>query len=87
MPVYLDHNAIAPMPIRGLEIEQPGHYLRQPGDLFESRLARGVDANLAVNAIRVSFGMANRLQGIEALNVNLQQLVNKMPAVTRQAAA
>lgn len=70
-----------------LEIEQNGHYLRQPRDPFESRLARGLDANLALNGIRVSFGMDDSFQDTEASIVKLQQLVNKPPAVIRQAAA
>jgi cysteine sulfinate desulfinase/cysteine desulfurase-like protein len=46
----------------------------------------GVDDNLALNAIRVSFGMDNSLNDVEMLIVKLQQLVNTLPAVIRQAA-
>ena len=48
--------------------------------------AMGVDSTLALNAIRVSFGMDNSLQDAEALASKLQELVNKLPAVFRQAA-
>ena len=48
--------------------------------------AMGIDENLALNAIRVSFGMDNSLQDVENLAVKLQELVNKLPAVIRQAA-
>jgi len=48
--------------------------------------AMGVDDNLALNAIRVSFGMDNSLNDVDMLIVKLQQLVNTLPAVIRQAA-
>jgi cysteine desulfurase len=48
--------------------------------------AMGVDDNLALNAIRVSFGMDNSLKDIDLLIVKLQELVNMLPAVIRQAA-
>ena len=48
--------------------------------------AMGVDDSLALNAIRVSFGMDNSLQDVEMLVTKLQELVNKLPAVIRQAA-
>ena len=48
--------------------------------------AMGVDDGLALNAIRVSFGMDNSLQDAEQLAVKLQQLVDSLPAVIRQAA-
>lgn len=48
--------------------------------------AMGVEDNLALNAIRVSFGMENSLKDIDMLIVKLQELVNKLPAVIRQAA-
>ena len=48
--------------------------------------AMGVEDNLALNAIRVSFGMDNSLQDVDKLIVKLQELVNKLPAVIRQAA-
>lgn len=48
--------------------------------------AMGVDDNLALNAIRVSFGMDNSLQDVERLAAKLEELVHRLPAVTRQAA-
>ena len=48
--------------------------------------AMGVDDSLAQNAIRVSFGMDNSLQDVELLVTKLRELVNKLPAVIRQAA-
>jgi cysteine sulfinate desulfinase/cysteine desulfurase-like protein len=45
-----------------------------------------VEDNLALNAIRVSFGMDNSLKDVEMLILKLQELVNKLPAVIRQAA-
>ena len=48
--------------------------------------AMGVDDSLALNAIRVSFGMDNSLQDVELLVTKLRELVNKLPAVIRQAA-
>jgi len=48
--------------------------------------AMGVEDNLALNAIRVSFGMDNSLKDIDLLIVKLRELVNKLPAVIRQAA-
>ncbi len=48
--------------------------------------AMGVAENLALNAIRVSFGMDNSLQDVDMLFSKLQELVNKLPAVFRQAA-
>ncbi len=57
-------------------VTEPSHVLK----------AMGVDDNLALNAIRVSFGMDNSLQDAEQLVVKLQQLVNSLPAVIRQAA-
>jgi len=48
--------------------------------------AMGVDDNLALNAVRVSFGMNNSLQEVEMLATKLQELVNKLPTVIRQAA-
>jgi cysteine desulfurase len=55
----------------------------EPSHLLQ---AVGVDDSLALNAIRVSFGMSNSLQDVEALFAKLQELVNKLPAVFRQAA-
>lgn len=57
-------------------VTEPSHVLR----------AMGVDDNLALNAIRVSFGMENSLQDAEQLAAKLQQLVDSLPAVIRQAA-
>ncbi|MBT8435437.1 MAG: cysteine desulfurase [Gammaproteobacteria bacterium] len=48
--------------------------------------AMGIENSLALNAIRVSFGMENSLQDVEALVAKLVELVNKLPAVMRQAA-
>jgi len=48
--------------------------------------AMGIEDGLALNAIRVSFGMSNSLQDVEMLSTRLQELVNKLPAVFRQAA-
>ena len=48
--------------------------------------AMGVEDSLALNAIRVSFGMENSLQDVEAFVAKLLELVNKLPAVMRQAA-
>ena len=48
--------------------------------------AMGVDDSLALNAIRVSFGMDNSLQDVEQLAVKLHELVDRLPAVVRQAA-
>ncbi len=48
--------------------------------------AMGVEDSLALNAIRVSFGMENNLQDVEAFVAKLLELVNKLPAVMRQAA-
>ena len=41
---------------------------------------------LALNAIRASFGMSNTLQEVDALVPDLQDLINNLPAVMRQAA-
>lgn len=57
-------------------VTEPSHVLK----------AMAIDDNLALNAIRVSFGMSNSLQDVESLFASLQQLVNKLPAVMRQAA-
>ena len=57
-------------------VTEPSHVLK----------AMSVDSNLALNAIRVSFGMSNSLQEVEALFASLQDRVNKLPAVMRQAA-
>lgn len=57
-------------------VTEPSHVLK----------AMGVEDNLALNAIRVSFGMDNSLQDVEQLATKLQQLVDSIPAVIRQAA-
>ncbi len=57
-------------------VTEPSHVLK----------AMGIDDNLALNAIRVSFGMENSLQDVEQLATRLQQLVDSLPAVIRQAA-
>ena len=48
--------------------------------------AMGVDDQLALNAVRVSLGMNNTLQEVDALATKLEALVNKLPAIIRQAA-
>jgi cysteine desulfurase len=48
--------------------------------------AMGVDENLALNAVRASFGMSNTLQEVDALVSKLQELIDKLPAVIRRAA-
>ena len=57
-------------------VTEPSHVLK----------AMGVDDQLALNAIRVSFGLDNTLQEVEQLIAKLQQLVEKLPAVMRPAA-
>ena len=49
-------------------------------------VAMGVDEQLALNAVRVSLGMSNTLQEVDALATKLEALVNKLPAIIRQAA-
>ena len=58
-------------------VTEPSHVLK----------AMGVDDNLALNAIRVSFGMKNSLQDVEKLTSKLEELVDKLPTVVRRAAA
>lgn len=58
------------------EVTSPSHVLK----------AMGVDDSLALNAVRVSFGMDNSLQDVNQLMAKLQELINKLPAVMRQAA-
>jgi len=48
--------------------------------------AMGVDEGLALNAVRASFGMSNTLQEVDALVTKLRDLIDKLPAVIRQAA-
>jgi cysteine desulfurase len=57
-------------------VTEPSHVLK----------AMGIEDSLALNAIRVSFGMDNNLQDVELLCAKLQELVNRLPAVIRQAA-
>ena len=58
------------------EVDRPSHVLK----------AMGVDGLLALNAVRASFGRDNTLQDVDRLLATLQGLVNKLPAVIRQAA-
>lgn len=58
------------------EVTSPSHVLK----------AMGVGDNLALNAVRVSFGSNNTLQEVDALVKKLQELINSLPAVMRQAA-
>jgi cysteine desulfurase len=58
------------------EVTSPSHVLK----------AMGIDDNLALNAVRVSFGSNNTLQEVEALVSKLKELINRLPAVIRQAA-
>lgn len=48
--------------------------------------AMGIDENIALNAVRVSLGMDNTLQEIDALANSIEALVNKLPAIIRQVA-
>jgi cysteine desulfurase len=48
--------------------------------------AMGVTDDLALNAIRASFGMTNTLQEVDALVSKLQDLINKLPAILRKTA-
>ena len=47
--------------------------------------AMGVDEDLALNAVRVSFGADNTCQQIDELIQTLNHLINQLPAVMRQA--
>ncbi|MFT5220333.1 MAG: cysteine desulfurase [Planctomycetota bacterium] len=58
------------------EVTQPSHVLS----------AMGVDEQLALNAIRVSFGAENSMRDVDMLIDKLKQLVNQLPAIMRQAA-
>ena len=49
--------------------------------------AMGVDEDLALNAVRVSFGMENTHQQIDQLIDTLNNLINQLPAVMRQVAS
>ncbi len=57
-------------------VTEPSHVLK----------AMGIDDNLALNAIRVSFGRENSLQDVEMLVLKLQELLNNLPEAIRQAA-
>ena len=48
--------------------------------------AMGIDEGLALNTVRVSFGTSNTLQEVDALVSKLHDLIDKLPAVIRQAA-
>lgn len=52
---------------------------------IEHRVCCNLD-NLSLNAVRVSVGKTNTLQEVESLVTKLQELVNNLPAVMRQAA-
>ena len=58
------------------EVTLPSHVLS----------AMGVDEDLALNAVRVSFGMDNTRQQIDQLIGTLNDLINQLPAVMRQVA-
>lgn len=58
------------------EVTSPSHVLK----------AMGVDDGLALNAVRASFGMDNSLEDVEQLLSKLHDLINRLPAVMRQAA-
>jgi cysteine desulfurase len=47
--------------------------------------AMGIDEGLALNAVRASFGMNNTLQEVDALASKLQELIDKLPTIIRQA--
>ncbi len=48
--------------------------------------AMDIEHNLALNAIRVSFGMENSLQDVEMLIRKLHDLIDKLPTVIRRTA-
>ena len=58
------------------EVTSPSHVLK----------AMGIADMLALNAVRVSFGMENSLDDVERLLAKLNELVNSLPAVMRRAA-
>ena len=58
------------------KVTQPSHVLS----------AMGIDESIALNAVRVSFGIENNRQQIDDLISKLNQLINQLPAVIRQAA-
>ncbi len=57
-------------------VNEPSHVLK----------AMGIDDQLALNAIRVSFGSENSLRDVDRLAAKLEQLVDSLPAVVRRAA-
>lgn len=71
--------------LAALEIEHKHHHLEPLRVVFEARLK--AIASLALNAVRVSMAMSNSLQDINALANKLEDLVNKLPAIIRPAAA
>ncbi len=46
--------------------------------------AMGIDETIALNAVRVSLGMTNSLQEVDALVNRIEELVNKLPSIIRQ---
>ncbi len=56
------------------EVTRPSHVLT----------AMGVDEDLALNAVRVSFGMENSLQQVDRLIDTLHKLINQLPPALRQ---
>ena len=58
------------------EVTQPSHVLS----------AMGIDPDLALNAVRVSFGMDNQKIHIDQLIGTMNDLINQLPAMIRQAA-
>jgi len=55
------------------EVTLPSHVLS----------AMGIDEDLALNAVRVSFGMENTRQQVDKLIATLNELINQLPAVMR----
>jgi len=49
--------------------------------------AMQVNEDLALNAVRVSFGMDNTIQQVDQLIATLNTLINQLPAIMRQAAS
>lgn len=58
------------------EVTRPSHVLS----------AMGIDEDLALNAVRASFGMENTRQQIDQLIETLNALINRLPSVLRQVA-
>ena len=57
------------------QVTEPSHVLR----------AMGVDDDLALNAVRVSFGVSNTFEDVDRLIAKLRDLISRLPAVMRQA--